>query len=94
MHPSPVRGGPAPDDAQVRMLAAFCDAGRSLTRREAEERAFGVTSYTAVWAASAVRELVEAGYLERMPLTNNRYRATSFGRNMLAFVRVSREAAS
>lgn len=78
---------PAPDDTKVRMLAAFVDAGRSLTRREAERIVYGNTTYTASWAASAVRELREDGYIERQPLTDHRFRATELGRRMLAFVR-------
>lgn len=78
---------PMPDDTKVRMLAAFVNADRSLSRRDAETIAFGVTTTTAAKAAHAVRELRSAGYIERHPLHDRRYVATDLGRQMLAFVK-------
>ena len=87
-HPSHVRvARPAPDDSLAKMLAAFVDSAWPLTRREAETRAFGVTGYSATWAAGAVRELREAGYIERVPLTSNKYRATHRGVSALGVFR-------
>lgn len=78
----------APDDTKVRLLAAFVDAlPYPLTRREAETAVFGNTTYSATWAASALRSLKEDGYVERHPRHDRKYRATPLGVQMLAFVR-------
>lgn len=78
---------PGPDDALAKMLAAFVEADRSLTRREAEVRAFGHTSFTATWAASAVRELRSGGYIRSSARDDRRYIATDKGRAMLGVLR-------
>lgn len=78
-----------PDDTKVRLLAAFVDAlPYPLTRREAEERVWGKTTYSATWAATAVRSLLDDKYIERHPRHDRKYRATPLGVQMLGFVRV------
>lgn len=89
-HPSPVhfpRPDPKPDESLVKMLAAFIDYPWPQTRREAEERAFGHTAFTATWAVHALRSLRDAGYIERLPLSDTKYRPTAKGRAALGVFR-------
>lgn len=83
---------PAPDNTLAKMLAVFVEADRSLSRREAEQRAFGRTSYSATWAASAVRELREGGYIRSSARDERRYIATDKGRAMLGVLRACDQA--
>lgn len=76
-----------PEDTLARMLAAFVEADRSLTRREAEEIAFGHNGFSATWAASAVGSLKEGGYIRSSARDDRRYVATDKGRAMLGVLR-------
>lgn len=70
---------PNPDEATVKILATFVDHGWPLTRREAEIRAFGHTSFTANWAVDAFKALRAKGYIERLPLSDTKFRVTERG---------------
>lgn len=91
-HPSFVRvGRPAPDTTLARMLAAFCESNRPLSRRDAEVIAFGHTTFSATWAASAVGELKSSGYIRSSARSDRLYVATPKGHAMLGVLRASEQ---
>lgn len=94
-HPSHVRVARQDPNAElnlIRLLEVFVTAEQSLTRREAEVRAFGHTTFTATWAASAVRDLREGGYIRSSARDDRRYIATDKGRATLGLLRLSGQA--
>lgn len=86
-HVRVLRQDPNPDESMVKMLAAWVDAPSSLTRHEAEVRAFGHTTYTAMFAIDAFHALRKGGYIELVPLTDKRFRPTTKGVAALAVFR-------
>lgn len=86
-------------ETRVAMLTVFAQADYPLTRRQAEERAWGKTGYTATWAVRALRWLLERGFIEsaydpQYGTGARRFRCTDVGRLHLAGVEAFRGEAS
>ena len=78
-----LRPDPSPARTMALLLQVFADAEQSLTRREAEYRAFGVTKTEASNVAVAVGELRRRKLIASADWADRRYVITEAGREAL-----------
>lgn len=78
-HVRVLRPDPSPDESVKRMLTAFVESPWSLTRHEAEVKAFGHTTHTAMFAIDAFKVLKAKGFIAPVERDERRFRATARG---------------